>query len=485
MSRLNIKWDVLERSKDRIEQFRRTIPLISDLRNEAMRTRHWEAIRKEIGRDFDPNDSSFTLEKIMDLGFEHYAVYINELSEAATKEMTIEKSINKIESIWTEIELDIVPFKDKGHFRLRSTDDLFTMLEDHQIQLSAMKASRFVKSFEREVDKWERALSRITETAEMLLTIQRHWLYMETIFMGDDIRQQLPKESSIFDELDVMWKRIMIKMNEVKNAQKCSMIKGISEQLSSMNEKFEMIEKSLDSYLESKRQIFPRFYFISNDDLLQIVGQAKNPEAIIPHLKKCFDNICIVKLEKKTVKKPVVQATKAQVATKSHIRKRASDLVKKSEEIEDPLQQENLSVNKVEWPISDEQQSDLKPGERKETIAIAVPSQEPSRLSSGKLSPGANESNTARRHHSGLAKKSELRARYFGSSNSDNNVSRSGSSISTHTLNNSSTGEIILPFSGGHNAGPMPTGKKGTTQTVSYSQAVHRLLLVIGRKTND
>ena len=78
-----------------------------------------------------------------------------------------------------------------------------------------------------------------------------------------------------------------------------------------MNEKFEIIGKSLDMYLETKRQIFPRFYFISNDDLLEILGQGKNPEAVIPHLKKCFDNINTIRLEK--VRRASIYFTKSQL----------------------------------------------------------------------------------------------------------------------------------------------------------------------------
>ena len=53
----------------------------------------------------------------------------------------------------------------------------------------------------------------------------------------------------------------------------------------------ESVRKALEDFLETKRQIFPRFYFISNDMLLEILGQSKNPQAVQPHLKNCFDNI--------------------------------------------------------------------------------------------------------------------------------------------------------------------------------------------------
>lgn len=65
-----------------------------------------------------------------------------------------------------------------------------------------------------------------------------------------------------------------------------------------MSAKLEEIQKALDMYLETKRQIFPRFYFLSNDDVLEILGQSQNPSAMQPHLKKCFDNIKSLRIEK-------------------------------------------------------------------------------------------------------------------------------------------------------------------------------------------
>lgn len=57
------------------------------------------------------------------------------------------------------------------------------------------------------------------------------------------------------------------------------------------NAHLDKINKHLEIYLETKRIAFPRFYFLSNDELIKILSNQKNHQEVQPHLRKCFDNI--------------------------------------------------------------------------------------------------------------------------------------------------------------------------------------------------
>ncbi|XP_014395404.1 PREDICTED: dynein heavy chain 14, axonemal [Myotis brandtii] len=293
--------------KQSVTSFKQELPIIIALGNPCLKPRHWEAFQEIIGKSITL-DRNCTIESLLVLKMCQYENEINEISTSATHEAALEKLLFKIIDLWKTTPLHLVLHHTETDeiLIISSLDDLLAQLEESQVMLATVKGSSYSEPIKGLVDKWDQKLTLFSYTLEEWVNCQRSWLYLEPVFNSLEVKRQLPAESELFSQVMDMWKEIMLKIQNKLNALGIAISTGVLGILRNCNVSLERIKKSLEDYLEVKRMIFPRFYFLSNEELLAILAGSSDPESVQPHLVKCFENIKQLLIWKQEVGPPTV-----------------------------------------------------------------------------------------------------------------------------------------------------------------------------------
>ncbi|KAF0977183.1 hypothetical protein FDP41_003836 [Naegleria fowleri] len=291
------RWDVFLGLQNFVDNFMVTLPMIQKLRNPGMRSRHWKQLMEKAKFQFDISNN-FTLADLLALELHNYQENVNEIVDRAEKEMKMEKQLKDLETIWSDLSFDFV-FHVNGVEIVKVSEDVRDNLEENQLQLQASSASRFVEFFIEEIEDWLRKLGKVDTVVTGLLDVQRKWLYLENIFIGtDDIRQQLPNDAKNFDGVDRELRTILITAKQVKNIVVFCSQPGLEDTIIVLQNKLTSCEHQLSKYLETKKKAFPRFYFTSESDLLDILSKGgQSPHKILKHMPKLIQAVKTLKFK--------------------------------------------------------------------------------------------------------------------------------------------------------------------------------------------
>ncbi|XP_064146125.1 dynein axonemal heavy chain 11 isoform X1 [Loxodonta africana] len=290
-------WDAYASLEGTVKDMVTSLRAITELQNPALRDRHWQQLMKTVGVNFSINEAT-TWANLLVLQLHKVEDDVRSIVDKAVKEMGTEKVISEISHIWATMEFSYEVHYRTGIPLLKSDEQLFETLEHNQVQLQTLLQSKYVEYFIEQVLSWQNKLNVADSIIFIWMEVQRTWAHLESIFVcSEDIRIQLVKDARRFDGINAEFKELMFNTAKIKNVLEATCRPNLYEKLKDLQDRLSLCEKALTEYLETKRVAFPRFYFISSADLLDILSKGTQPKQVTCHLAKLFDSIADLQFE--------------------------------------------------------------------------------------------------------------------------------------------------------------------------------------------
>ncbi|KPP72256.1 cytoplasmic dynein 2 heavy chain 1-like [Scleropages formosus] len=287
LRKLNKHTTMTVKLQKEVDRYKGLVPVLKYVRGEHLSQDHWLDLFRFLGL---PRGTTLEgllfgdLLKVADVIMEK-ALELKELNGRAQAEALRELDLWGAAATFTLT--DYIDSQGRSTKLIKDWKDTVSQVGDNRCLLQSLKDSPHFRAFADKVSLWETRLADLDEYLHSLNATQRKWVYLEPIFG----RGALPREQARFSRVDADYRSILADVHRDSRVMSLAARAGIRSSLVTILDQLQRCQRSLNDFLEEKRSSFPRFYFIGDDDLLEILGQATNPSVIQSHLKKLFAGI--------------------------------------------------------------------------------------------------------------------------------------------------------------------------------------------------
>lgn len=271
--------------------------LILDLKSDAIHERHWQSLFVSIAGKKRLTYGTMSLGDVWDLNLSTNSTVVQDIIKVAQGEQALEVFLLQVRETWSSYTLELVNYRNVCRL-IRGWDELFQNCTDHLNSLAAMHHSPYFKVFEEEARMWEDRITRILALFDCWVDVQRQWVHLEGVFGGsNDIKHILPMELARFQSVNSEFIMILKAVYKSPLVSDVLNIPGIQESIERLADMLNRVQKALGEYFEKERQRFGRFYFIGDEDLLEIIGNQSDVSRVNSHFLKMFAGISSVVTE--------------------------------------------------------------------------------------------------------------------------------------------------------------------------------------------
>ncbi|KAK6201119.1 dynein heavy chain, cytosolic [Scheffersomyces amazonensis] len=280
-----------------IKQYLNTFVTVQELQSSSMKPRHWTSLLGQLNKiQLDPD--RLTLGDVWGFNLNLNRAIVKAVLDQASEEEIIESKLESITKEWNDIHLEWFHYDNKVKL-VRHWDRVFEQANSDISSLASMKNSAYYSSFEAEITRLEDKLIGLLVVWEKWMEVQRQWLYLDGVFGNDkaDIASLLPIESNRFVNFTYEFFNVLKRIHKHSLVMDVVGLKDMESTFSNFLHSLTKLRKSLADYLEKQRELFPRFYFIGNEDLLDLIGGSADMARINRHVAKMFTGVAQLKVD--------------------------------------------------------------------------------------------------------------------------------------------------------------------------------------------